>query len=155
MKRSLIISCSIALLAATTNFAQNAYTSNPDVHTSQEVTLLGENDPSPSFSQNGMTGNESGTHIKDHAFNLEQQITVYPNPTVGKVIVRIPAHIKLIGAQMLTQNGQLTDLPVPIWDNSGQSIEFDMSMERNRNPRILILKTNKGVFTKKIILTRN
>lgn len=147
MKRSLIISCSIALLAATTNLAQNTNTTESEFE-SNHATV------SPSFDQNGMIGESSGSTEKDFEFDLEAQITVYPNPAVGKVTVHVPAHFKLNSAQLNGLNGHLTDLPIPTADPSGQDITFDLSNEYDTNPRILVLKTSKGVFTKKIVFTR-
>ncbi len=153
MKRSLIISCSIALLAATTNFAQNTYTSNSDLYTSQDVTSIGEN--TPSYAQNGITGASSGSTEKNEVLDLEHQITVYPNPAVGKIRVVIPSTLKVIGVQVYGADGQLLDLPIPIEDPNGQFIDFDMTGERYHNSRVLVLRTNKGVITKRLVQTRN
>lgn len=146
MKRSLTISCSIALLAATTNFAQNTNTTASEFESTNETV-------SPSFHQNGMAGKSSGSNEKDAEFDLEAQITVYPNPAVGKVTVHVPAHFKLYAAQFMESNGHIMDLPITT-DPNAQDVTFDMSIEDEHDPRFLVLKTSKGVFTKTLVLNR-
>ncbi len=166
MKNSAILFGGLILLAATQVKAQNT--------TSQELNAQPPAVVMELTTQNSLTHQigESETNGTTNSYVGEQpqskqqriynltdeypqsvEMQILPGSAPSVFIVRAPNNEKIIDVQVLDFNG--TPIPVRIGNllNKPQDKELDMGFETGV-PRHIVVKTEQGIYTKQLVLTR-